>query len=60
MKVKIKCVKCHKNYKMKVSTIKQARKFKRANKTRICNECEFKIILRRVARQIVKENKKLC
>ena len=56
MVVKIKCVGCGKSYKMRVYSLKQARRFKRENKTRVCNECDFKIILRRVARQIIKEN----
>lgn len=60
MVVKIKCVKCGKSYKMKVYSLKSARKFKRKNKTRVCNECEFKIILNRVAREIIRENKRLC
>jgi hypothetical protein len=59
MIVKIKC-KCMTSKILKVRNLKEARKIKRINKNWLCNVCEFKIILKRAARQIVKENKKLC
>jgi DNA-directed RNA polymerase subunit RPC12/RpoP len=60
MKVKIKCNECGTIKTLKVDTLKETRKIKRVNKDWLCNVCEFKIILKRAARQIIKENKKLC
>lgn len=57
MVVKFKC-KCGTSKIIKVDNLKKARNIKKENKNYICNVCEFKIILRNVAKQIVKENKR--
>ena len=59
MIVKSKC-KCGTSKILKIDTLKEARKIKRVNEDWLCDVCEFKIILKRAARQIIKENKKLC
>ena len=59
MIVKIKC-QCGTSKILKADTLKETREIKIVNKDWLCNICEFKIILKRAARQIIKENKKLC
>lgn len=60
MVVKIKCKECGKKHKVKVATIKIARKIKRNNKNYICNKCKFKIMIKGAAKEIVSRLKRIC
>ncbi|MFT5871141.1 MAG: DNA-directed RNA polymerase subunit RPC12/RpoP [Clostridium sp.] len=60
MIVKIKCVECGIKHKVKVTTMKIARKTKKNNKNYICNKCKFKIMVKGVAKEIVRQLKRIC